>query len=235
MKGKRNNVTLRKILSIIGVIAVIIIVIVIVIAGRHYLTRKSIRTMSGTISSYGTFAPFIVVFLIFISTAIPPLPLPVPIVEIAAGYLFGFLPGFLLVWFSQIISSLFAFGITRVIGNRLFRSLHKNRIFLLYQQYVFRSGAMGVFFTRATMAAPFNIVSFLAGLTDIRIVSFLTATMLGTIPESLLYSFIGSIIHTTRLRLWYIFIAVVLLGSIVPVYVFTRINRQLLKKNEKKR
>lgn len=230
MKQQKDNVTRRRILSAIGIIAVFIIVILIIIAGRHYLTRRNIQTMSRTISSYGTLSPFIVIFLIFLSTAIPPLPLPVPIIEIAAGYLFGFIPGFLLVWFSQIVSSLFAFGITRLIGNRLFRSLHKNRIFLLYQQYVLKSGAMGVFLTRATMAAPFNIVSFLGGLTDIRLIAFFTATTLGTIPESLLYSFIGSIIHTTRLRLWYIFIAVVILGSIIPVYVFTKLNKTTLKK-----
>ncbi len=220
---------------ILAVIAAIIVLVIIIILGRHYFTRRGIRQMSSLISSYGTLSPLVVVFLIFLSTAIPPLPLPVPLIEIAAGYIFGFWPGFFLVWFSQIISSLFAYGLTRFIGTRLFRSLLSTHIFRIYQHYVDKNGAMGIFITRATLAAPFNIVSFLAGLTNMNVASFFTATLLGTIPESALYSLLGSVIKVTRIRLWYVYIAVVIVGSVVPMYLFIKLNRAPAKTGRRDR
>ena len=94
---------------------------------------------------------------------------------------------------------------------------------------------MGIFITRATLAAPFNIVSFLAGLTNMNVVSFFTATLLGTIPESALYSLLGSVIKVTRIRLWYVYIAVVIVGSVVPMYLFIKLNRAPAKTGRRDR
>ncbi|HUD19285.1 MAG TPA: VTT domain-containing protein [Patescibacteria group bacterium] len=225
----------RRAATILTVIIAIIVLIIIIFLGRHYFTRRGIRQMSSLITSYGILSPLAVIFLIFLSTAIPPLPLPVPLIEIAAGYIFGFWPGLFLVWFSQIISSLFAYALTRFIGTRLFTSLLSTRVFHIYRKYVDDNGAKGIFITRATLAAPFNIVSFLAGLTDISVLSFFTATLLGTIPESILYPLLGSIIKITRIRLWYVYIAVVVIGSVVPMYLFIKMNTVDMKAGRRNR
>lgn len=70
------------------------------------------------------------------------------------------------------------------------------------------------------MAAPFNIVSFGAGLTDMKFYSFALATILGTILETALFTYIGSIIRVTRINLWYLFILVVILGGLGAVVAF---------------
>jgi uncharacterized membrane protein YdjX (TVP38/TMEM64 family) len=220
LKNIRNNTAIRKILLILAIIIGIAVLVYLIIQGRHYFNRRSLRQMQGVINSYGSWAPIAIILLIVISTLIPPLPLPIPLIEMAAGLIFGFGEGFLLVWTGQIIGSIGAFIMTRMIGKSIFKRILENRIFNFYRRYIHKKGPLAIFTIRATMASPFNVVSFLAGLTQMKILQFSTATVLGTIPESLLFSFIGSFLKSMRLRLWYIFILTVLLGAIGPVLMY---------------
>jgi uncharacterized membrane protein YdjX (TVP38/TMEM64 family) len=95
-----------------------------------------------------------------------------------------------------------------------------NRLFNFYKDYIHKNGPRAIFICRLTLAAPFNIVSYLAGLTQMNIISFSLATILGTIPEAALFTFVGSILKHTRLRLWYIFILAVIIGSAGTILMF---------------
>ncbi len=220
-----SNKKIRRLMTGLAIIITLAVLIYIIVQGRHYFSRRGIIRLQSFITPYGSFSPLVIVLLIVLSTVIPPLPLPIPLIEMAAGLMFGFWQGCLLVWFSQILSSILAFGITRFIGKRLFNKFLNNHFLLLYQRYIHKKGPLAIFITRATMSAPFNIVSFLAGLTQMSTLSFSTATTLGTIPESLLYPFIGSIIRHVRLKLWYIFIIVVILGAVGPIFTYFMIKR----------
>jgi uncharacterized membrane protein YdjX (TVP38/TMEM64 family) len=191
--------------------------------------------MENEISSYGSWSPVVVVALIFISTAIPPLPLPVPLIEIAAGLLFGFWEGFLLVWLGQMISSIFAFAITRYAGQRFLKRFFEYKLFTPFKSYIQNGGTWAVLIARATMAAPFNIVSFLAGATSMKIGSFSLATAVGVLIESSLYPFVGSVLGTTRLSLWRIFIVVIIVGAIGPVISYAVMNILQAKKKDAKK
>jgi len=211
---------IRKFLFILAGIIGTALVVYLIIRGRRYFSRRNIRQMQNVINSYGSWSPVAIIFLIVISTAIPPLPLPIPLIEMAAGLIFGFGEGFLLVWISQIIGSVAAFIMTRMIGKSIFRRILENRIFNFYRRYIHHKGPLAIFTIRATMASPFNVVSFLAGLTQMHVAEFTAATVLGTIPESVLFSYIGSLLQHTRLRLWYIFILTVVLGAVGPILMY---------------
>ena len=210
----------RKILLILAIIIGIAALVYLIIQGRHYFNRRGIRQMQTVINSYGSWAPLAIILLIVMSTVIPPLPLPIPLIEMAAGLIFGFGHGFLLVWAGQIIGSAGAFIMTRMIGRSVFKNLLENRLFNFYRRYIHKKGPIAIFTVRATMASPFNVVSFLAGLTEMKFLQFTLATILGTIPEALLFSYVGSLIQHMRLRLWYIFILTVLLGAIGPIFMY---------------
>jgi uncharacterized membrane protein YdjX (TVP38/TMEM64 family) len=219
-KNVRNNATIRKILVALAIIIGVALLVYLIVHGRHYFNRVSLRQMQTVINSYGSWSPVAIIFLIVISTVIPPLPIPIMLIEIAAGLIFGFGNGFLLVWISQIIASLAAFIMTRIIGKSIFRRILENRIFNFYRRYIHNKGPLAVFMIRATMASPLNVVSFLAGLTQMHIIDFTIATILGTIPEALLFSYIGSLLQHTHLRLWYIFVLIVLLSALGPVFMY---------------
>jgi uncharacterized membrane protein YdjX (TVP38/TMEM64 family) len=232
MKRKLKNNKVLLYITFILVCFAVAMLLFLVFKGKHYFTHRGIREVEQYISSFGIWSPAIVFFLILLSTAIPPLPLPLPLLEIASGLMYTFWPAFILVWISQILSSLLAFGMSRYIGKRLLTSLLKNKYFLLYEHYVISKGPIAVLITRATMASPFNIVSFLSGLTHMRLAYFTLATIVGTIPESALYAYIGSIIRHSRFSLWHLFILVVLLGMIGPFV--TLIAVKILNNNEKR-
>lgn len=230
-----QNKTIRKVFIVLGIILGVALIVYLVITGRHYFTRRGIRQLNTYITSYGSFSPLAVVFLMVISTLIPPLPIPIPLIEMAAGYLFGFWPGLFLIWGSQAISSLSAYAASRIIGNKLFKKLLKNHYISLYRTYIVQNGPFAVFMTRATLSAPFNIVSFLAGLLEMDLGGFMIATVLGAIPEALLYAFVGSIIQHTRLRLWYVFILVILLGVLGPLLTLVMMKVMKTKKKRQTR
>ncbi len=224
-----------RILSIcLGVAVVVAILYFTVSSGRSYLRRRNIRFMATEINGYGPLAPFAVFFLIFISTVIPPIPLPIPLIEIAAGYIFGFWEGLIIVWVSEIISSLAAFASTRFLGRRkIFRRILGSKFVTPYRQYIDRSGPTAIIVTRAFMAAPMNIVSFLAGLTMMGIWTFIFATAVGTIPESILYPYVGMLLKTTRFSLWRLSIILVVISIVGPLSMFILQRMQGVRRKRK--
>lgn len=202
----------RKILIVLAVVIALTALIFIVFHGQRYFSRREIKLLDTQISSFGQLSPLVVFSLILLSTIIPPLPLPIPLIEITAGLIFGLWSGFLLIWISQIISSLLAFFLARFFRRHLFKNILLNHIWDFYRQYLESKGAMAVFVIRISMAAPFNIISYLAGLTHMRISQFLMATILGTIPEAILFAAIGVQLKNIHVRLWYLFIALIILG-----------------------
>jgi uncharacterized membrane protein YdjX (TVP38/TMEM64 family) len=231
MPHKQNNPTLRRILIIVAAILGIALIIYLSIQGRRYFTRRSLRQMQGMLNTYGAWSPIAIFLLMLLSTIIPPLPLPIPLLEMVAGYMYGFGPGFCLIWFSQIISSLAAYGLAKYFGKKILKNILKYPIVGVYQRYINEKGPVAVFITRATLSSPFGMMSFLPALSKMGVIPYIVATALGTIPESTLFPFIGSMIRTVRLRLWYVFILVVVLGTIGPVltYVVTKYIRRETK------
>lgn len=200
--SKKAN--LKKLLFIIFVLVLLLVATYIFLHSRGYFRRRYVREFQGVIVSFGPWSPLIVLFLFFLSTAIPPLPLPLPLIELASGLIFGFWEGFFIVWVSQILSSLFAFYIAK-----LFR---KNRFLDKHRNLLSKNGAHTVLISRLTLSAPFNFISYLAGLSQIDLKSFTIATALGTVPESMLYSYVGSLLTTSRFSLWGTFIGVFFLS-----------------------
>jgi uncharacterized membrane protein YdjX (TVP38/TMEM64 family) len=209
IKCSITSKTVKKVVVIALVIAVLV-GLFFLFKGNNVLSRRAVRTLQRNILSYGALAPLIVIIMILLSTVIPPLPLPIPLVEMAAGMIFGFWEGWLIVWLGQIISSLAAFGIVRLFNKTVFGRWLEQRQWGFYLNYLKRTGAKAVAITRATMSAPFNIISFLAGLTPISWTSFLAATALGVIPETVLYALIGSQLRKIHIR--FIWLSVIILA-----------------------
>lgn len=228
---KTKETPLHNIVRTIVIVGVVIIVAGLLyrgfVDGRRYFRRRNIRMLSSEIRGYGILAPVAVFSLIFISTIVPPIPIPIPLLEIAAGYIFGFWEGAAVAWISEILSSLGAFELTRMLGRHMFRTLLSNRFVGIYKRYIEDAGPTGIVTTRAFMAAPMNIVSFVAGLTNMRMIQFIGATAIGTIPEIVLYPYAGLLLKTTRFSLWRLSLLIVLISALGPIcsYVFYRFVR----------
>lgn len=234
-KAKKELGKHKKLILIIVITIIVTVILILLLRGQRRFYRRSVRQIETSIQSLGDFAPFAVIFLVIISTIIPPLPLPIPLIEIASGLTFGFLYGFLLSWAAQIISSVLCFYFARYLGKKIVkRYFSKYRFLDFYKNYLNKGGPMAIFITRAFMVAPFNVVSYLGGLTEMNGASFTLATILGTIPEALLYSFVGSIIRTTRLSLGYIFALVIVVSAFGLITTFIMLEVANLKEKVSK-
>lgn len=224
----------RRLVITILVIILATVTLVIALQSQRHFYRRSIRQLETGIKSLGSFAPIAVIGLISLSVAVPPLPIPIPLIEIASGLVFGFGSGFILSWIAQIISSILGFYLARYFGKKIVnRFFSKYKFLEFYKSYLERSGPVAIFITRALMVSPFNIVSYLAGLTSMNIISFSIATIFGTIPEALLYSFIGSIIRTTRLSLAYVFVLVIIVAALGLIATFIMLEIATLREKKK--
>jgi uncharacterized membrane protein YdjX (TVP38/TMEM64 family) len=210
---KRN--LLHRIILILTIIVLITLAVYSIISGRQYFTRRNVRVLQTDIKSYGPLSPLILFFLVIISTLIPPLPIPIPLIEISAGWLFGFWPGIILTWISQICASLSAYGVSQYFGRGFLKKILNVQFLDFYRSFIKKKGALAILIIRATMACPFN-VSFLAGLSSMDFLKFTQATAIGVIPETILFVWIGTLLQHSRIRLWYILILLVILG-ILPI------------------
>jgi uncharacterized membrane protein YdjX (TVP38/TMEM64 family) len=76
---------------------------------------------------------------------------------------------------------------------------------------------------RASMVNPFDIISYLAGLTRMDIKSFGLAMTIATLPEALLFTFAGSKLRSLRLSLQYLGIIIVVFGILGVLLSFLMI------------
>jgi uncharacterized membrane protein YdjX (TVP38/TMEM64 family) len=231
--SKHKN--LKKIIFIVLVVATLT-GLFFLLQKNHVLSHRALRKEQQYVLSYGTLAPIVIISMMVISTAVPPLPLPVPLVEIASGVIFGFWEGWIIVWLGQIISSFMAFAVVRYFNKRFLGKWLKNKRWNFYHTYLRQSGVKAILITRATLSSPFNIISFLAGLSSMPWKSFLWATALGVIPETVLYTFIGSELGELHIRLiWLstIVLAVSFLGFGITFLVTGYLKPKLIIKEKK--
>lgn len=219
----------KKILIFVTLVLVMIAAISVIVSGREYFTSHNIRILQIQIGSFGILSPLILFTLIFISTLIPPLPIPIPLIEIVAGLMFGFVPGIALIWISQMVSSIAAFTITRHLNTHFFKRFINNPFFNFYKRFIVKRGARGIFVIRSVMAAPFNI-SYMAGLTTIEFSDFAMATALGILPEAISFVYLGTLVHDSQIHLWYVLVLLVVL-AILPLV--TTMIVQLFSKEKK--
>ena len=127
--------------------------------------------------------------------------IPGSILTLGAGAIYGFWGGLALVLAGNGLGSVLSLLITR----HLFRGWMEERLGHTKQaravaKAVEHEGWKIVFLTRLSPIMPFSIINYSLGLTRISATRFLLATMLGSVPSSCAYVFVGKLIgNLTRI------------------------------------
>ena len=119
--------------------------------------------------------------------------LPASVFSLAAGYLFGVLQGWILV----VITATIGATLSLVIGRSLLRDWVLKRArdmanFSKLDEAVSKKGFLIVLLTRLSPVFPFSLINYVYGVTKISVKDYTLATLIGIIPGSLLYIYIGS-------------------------------------------
>lgn len=90
-----------------------------------------------------------------------------------------------------IIGSIFAFYIARYGGKPILTKMIGEKWLGRVDRWVERKGTKAILFTRLIPFIPFDLISYMAGITKLEFKNYLLATILGAFPRALLLAMIG--------------------------------------------
>ncbi|KEZ84901.1 membrane protein [Clostridium sulfidigenes] len=154
------------------------------------LTPEILRNYIG---GFGYLAPFIYILCF---TMLPIAFFPVPILALAAGLLFGFLPGTIYTLIGAVLNSAIMFLMAKVLAKDAVTNLLQRKLPENWSSFLFnldeKKGFGIIFILRLIPAMPYNLINYGAGLTSIKFSSYMLATILGILPGTLVFLNIGN-------------------------------------------
>ncbi len=154
----------------------------------HRIRKLNIESFERYIKSYGSWS--IAAFLV-ISTIRPiAVIIPITLMTLIAGGIYGPIYGFILAMVSIFISSNVAFFISRYLGKAFVERLIRKRADKLNVQLE-KNGFKIVLLMRLSGVFPLDLVSYTAGLTKVKYKEFIIATMIGSAPETFSVAYMG--------------------------------------------
>ena len=144
------------------------------------------------IRSFGIWAP-VISFCLMIFQAIVA-PLPAFLITFANAAVFGWVFGAVLSWSSSMVGALLCFVIGRLLGRGVVEKLTSKPALESVDGFFNRHGKYAILIARLLPFVSFDLVSYAAGLTSMRLGSFLLATGIGQLPATLVYSYVGSML-----------------------------------------
>jgi uncharacterized membrane protein YdjX (TVP38/TMEM64 family) len=189
------------------------------------------------VESLGVWGPvvFIVGYALATVAFVPGL-----LLTLAAGAIFGVVWGSVYVFAGAVIGASAAFLIARYLARRAVeRRLEGNEKFAAVDQAVGEQGRKIVFLLRLSPVFPYNLLNYALGLTRVRFVDYLAASV-GMIPGTLLYVYSGKIAGDlaavaggtgpARGTEYYVVLTLGLFATVAVTLVITRLARKALSK-----
>jgi uncharacterized membrane protein YdjX (TVP38/TMEM64 family)/rhodanese-related sulfurtransferase len=152
-----------------------------------YRAHLDVAALEAWVSGAGAAAPLIFVGLYALATV---LFLPGAVLTLAGGALFGPLWGTLYNLTGATLGALLAFLIARHLAGDWVQTRAKGLLALLIQG-VEAEGWRFVAFTRLVPLFPFNLLNYALGLTRIRVLPYVLATLVFMLPGAVAYTYLG--------------------------------------------
>jgi len=119
--------------------------------------------------------------------------LPLSLMTMLAGFLFGLAQGFVVIWVASLVASTAAFWIGRSLARPwIERKIHRKTTFIAIDRAIRRKGFLVVLLTRLVMVLPYPALNYSLGLTSVSTKDYLLATNIGGIPPFFLFVYLGT-------------------------------------------
>ncbi len=208
----------RKIICGCIIIVAIAAIYLILWKGGYLGIIMDSKRLHAFINRAGAFGPLLIIALM--AGAIVANPIPSAPIALAAGLAYGHTWGTIYVVIGSLTGALIAFTIARLVGHEILARWFGDRL---------KVGLLGsqntltgiVFVSRLLPFISFDIVSYAAGLTEIRWWRFAAATFVGIIPASFLLAHFGSEMGTGDVRR--ISLSVLALGALTLIPITAKI------------
>ena len=119
--------------------------------------------------------------------------LPLSLMFMLAGLLFGLLKGFFVAWVALLLAASAAFWFGQTFARPwVERKIHRNALFTSIDRAVQRKGLLIVLLTRLVMVIPYQLLNYSLGLTQVSFRNAVLGTALGSIPPVFLFVYLGT-------------------------------------------
>ncbi len=183
------------------------------------LVNGDVAAVKTYILSFGIWAPVISSALMLLQALVSPL--PAFLLTFANGLAFGAFWGGVLSLVSTTAASGACFLLARVVGRMPVEAMVGQKHLQAADRWFERWGTHAVLAARLFPFMSVDLISYAAGLTSMRLRSFMVATFLGIIPSTFLYSYLGE--RATR----YVLVLVVVNGVVIGVAAVLAVTRRL--------
>jgi uncharacterized membrane protein YdjX (TVP38/TMEM64 family) len=154
------------------------------------LMRADIAPLRDYLLSFGVWAPLLSALLQLITSIFAPLPSFV--LTFANAFVFGFWWGMLLTFTTALLASAVCFGVSRTLGRPVVERLATRRALMATDAFFNRHGSYAVVIARLIPFINPDVISYAAGLTPLRWRVFLVSIGVGSLPSTVLYSYLGA-------------------------------------------
>ncbi|KIQ94283.1 TVP38/TMEM64 family inner membrane protein ydjZ [Anoxybacillus thermarum] len=181
------------------------------------------QTIREWILSFGVLAPLVFIGLY---TVRPFLFFPASILSLAAGLAFGAWWGTIFTVIGATLGASLSFFVAKKFGERVIQESWKKKTIKLQAQLK-KNGFMYVLLLRLIPIFPFDFISYLAGIVNVKFTHFLFATWIGIIPGTFAYNFLGSSFASGNRIIIIIAVIVFLIISFVPIMTNAKLRQKL--------
>jgi uncharacterized membrane protein YdjX (TVP38/TMEM64 family) len=154
-------------------------------------TLDGIRHLRETRDTFAFAVLFVLIYSLFTAFSVPGTPF-----TIAAGAIFGALPGALLAWVGAMISAALGYWIARRMGYDAAMRWLRNSCRIKRAMVQSRDFG-GMLQLRLLPFLPLGVVNFVGGLARAPFLSYLAATAIGSIPSLFLFSYFADALVAT--------------------------------------
>jgi len=142
------------------------------------------------VQGLGPWGPVLVVPMYVVATL---LFLPGSVLTLGAGFLFGLSTGVVAVWIGANLGACAAFIVGRTVAREWVRKkVANNQKFAAVDRAIGKEGFKVVLLLRLSPVFPFNLLNYALGLTRVSFGHYVLASMVGMIPATFMYVYLGS-------------------------------------------
>lgn len=206
---------------IIALVSVIAFILVIYFMNKYNIFKDYSPTqIKEYINSFGLLSP---VIYLLVLTILPLVLFPDSVIVIAGGMMFGVVNGSILTIIGSFLGATVSFYISRVFGKRVIEKFIKKDMVNL-SEHSKKKGFIIILLLRLIPVFPFKIVSYSAGLSNIKFKDFTIATVLGSMPGIIVYTNLGDKTNEVGSSSFYISILLLVLLFAVTLVLKKKLN-----------
>jgi pyruvate/2-oxoglutarate dehydrogenase complex dihydrolipoamide dehydrogenase (E3) component/uncharacterized membrane protein YdjX (TVP38/TMEM64 family) len=220
----------------------LLLVVLLLVAAALFISllpvRQGFMHFESYVKSLGLVGPFVVVAVYVVCTVFF---IPGSAITIGSGTLFGLKTGFLVVVAGANLGALGSFLLARTfLREKVARWAAANHKFGSLDRAIGRQGFKMVLLTRLSPVFPFVLLNYFLGLTSVRTGSYILANLIGMLPATFLFVYIGAATRDAiagqmdaSVGLYQQVLKYVgLLATVAVVVIVTRIARKALRDAE---